>query len=181
LKTLYFFSEGDRQMEINLKASAKVMPGQTETYMAFRSVIPKPTNEDVHLRHILRLYIVRAMQKRGEENVYVLPILNLAEKTVRVDVAAGSPGKYTLSICEPGSVTPETEDILDILKDVDGVDVIVLHSQYGQPGNVMTKFKEQLESQKFHLLAVVPPPFDDVYEYDIWMFETTFRNLFEGS
>jgi len=168
-------------MELMLESQTKVNPGQTETYMAFRGAIPKPTDEDAHLRHILRFYMVRAMQKRGEQDVYVLPMLNLAEKTVRVDVAAGSPGKYTLSICEPGSVAPETEDILDILKDVEGVDVIVLHSQYGQPGNVMTKFKEQLESEKFHLLAVVPPPFDDVYEYDIWMFETTFRNLFEGS
>jgi ABC-type branched-subunit amino acid transport system substrate-binding protein len=110
-----------------------------------------------------------------------LPQLNLADKTIRVDVAAGSPGKYTFSICEPDSVTPETEEILDILKDEDGIEVIVVHSQYGKPGTVMTQFKDQLESKKFQLLAVVPPPFDDVYEYDIWMFETTFRNLFEGN
>ena len=168
-------------MEINLEASAKVMSGQTETYMAFRSAIPKPAVEDAHLRHILRFYIVRAMQKRGEENVYVLPKLTLGEKTIQVDVAAGAADKFTLSICEPGSVTPETEAILDSLKDVEGIEVVIVHSQYGKPGNVMTKFGEYLESGKFHLLAVVPPPFDDVYEYDIWMFETTFRNLFEGN
>jgi hypothetical protein len=168
-------------MELNLEGLTKVMPGQTETYMAFRSAIPKPAKEDAHLRHILRFYLVRAMQKRGEQDVYVLPKLNLEDQTVQVDVAAGSPGKYTLSICEPESVTPETEAILDLLKDVEGVEVVVVHSQYGQPGNVMTTFKDQLESKKFHLLAVVPPPFDDVYEYDIWMFETTFRNLFEGN
>ena len=168
-------------MEINLEASAKVMSGQTETYMAFRSAIPKPANEDAHLRHILRFYIVRAMQKRGEENVYVLPKLTLGDKTIQVDVAAGAPGEYTLSICEPDSVTPETEEILEILKDVEGIEIIVVHSQYGRPGNVMGKFKDQFETKKFHLLAVVPPPFDDVYEYDIWMFETTFRNLFEGN
>lgn len=167
-------------MELKLDAQTKVQPRQTETYVAFRSAIPKPTNEDVHLRHILRFYMTRAMQKRGEQDIYLLPQLRLGEKTVRVDVAAGSPGKYTLSICEPGSVTLETEDILDTLKDVDGVDVYIVHSQYGKPGNVMTKYKDQLESKKFHLLAVVPPPFDDIYEYDIWMFETTFRNLFEG-
>lgn len=168
-------------MVIALESSAKVLPGQTETYMAFRSYIPKPTNEDVHLRHILRFYIARAMLKRGEENVYVLPQLTLADKMVQVDVAAETQGKYTFSICEPGSVTSETEAILDMLKDIEGIEVVIVHSQYGQPGNVMNKFKEQLESKKFHLLAVVPPPFDDVYEYDIWMFETTFRNLFEGN
>ena len=168
-------------MELNFEGLTKVMSGQTETYMAFRSAIPKPADEDAHLRHILRFYLVRAMQKKGEQDVYVLPEINLGGETIRVDVAAGSPGKYTLSICEPESVTPETEAILEKLKDVEGVEVVIVHSQYGQPGNVMTAFQEQLESKKFHLLAVVPPPFDDVYEYDIWMFETTFRNLFEGN
>lgn len=166
-------------MEPILETQYKVGVGQTETYMAFRSAVPKPTDEDAHLRHILRFYMARAMQKRGEQDVYILPQLSMAGKSIRVDVAAGSPGKYTLSICEPDSVTPKTEEILEQLKDVDGIDVVIVHSQYGQPGNVMTRFKDQLESRKFHLLAVVPPPFDDVYEYDIWMFETTFRNLFE--
>ena len=168
-------------MDMKLEMQGRVSSSQTETYMAFRSAISKPANEDAHLRHILRFYMARAMQKRGEQDVYILPEINVDGKRLRLDVAAGSPGKYTLSICEPGSVTPETEAILELLKDVDGIDVIVVHSQFGQPGNVMTAFKSQLESRKFHLLAVVPPPFDDVYEYDIWMFETTFRNLFEGS
>ena len=168
-------------MQINLEGSVKVMPGQTDTYMAFRSAIPKPAEEDAHLRHILRFYIVRAMLKRGEKDVYVLPTLNLDDRTIRVDVAAGESSTYTLSICEPESVTPETEATLDTLKNIEGIEVVIVHSQYGKPGEVMTKFKEQLESKKFHLLAVVPPPFDDVYEYDIWMFETTFRNLFEGN
>lgn len=168
-------------MELKIESQSRVNTSQTETYMAFRGVIPKPSNEEAHLRHILRFYMARAMQKRGEQDVYILPQLNLMGKNLRVDVAAGSAGKYTLSICEPESVSPETEDILELLKDVDGVDVFIVHSQYGRPGNMMTKFKDQLEAKKFHLLAVVPPPFDDVYEYDIWMFETTFRNLFEGN
>jgi len=168
-------------MDLKLDAQAKVSPGQTETYMAFRSAIPKPANEEAHLRHILRFYMTRAMQKRGEQDIYVLPQLNAGGRTIRIDVAAGSAGKYTLCICEPESVTPETEAILEILKDIEGVDVVILHSQYGKPGNIMSKFKDQLSAKKFNLLAVVPPPFDDVYEYDIWMFETTFRNLFEGN
>jgi hypothetical protein len=168
-------------MELNLEGIAKVLPGQTETYVAFRGAIPKPAAEDAHLRHILRFYVVRAMQKKGEQDVYVLPKITVGDQEIQVDVASGTAGKYTLSICEPESVTRETEDILETLKDVDGVEVVVVHSQYGKPGKVLEKFSAQLESKKFQLLAVVPPPFDDVYEYDIWMFETTFRNLFEGS
>ena len=99
-------------MELNRENLVRALPSQTETYMAFRTAIPKPTDEDAHLRHILRFYVVRAMQKRGEQDVYVLPQLNLADKTIRVDVAAGSSGKYTLSICEPDLVTYETEEFL---------------------------------------------------------------------
>ncbi|MBM3125465.1 MAG: hypothetical protein FJZ87_10405 [Chloroflexi bacterium] len=166
-------------MEVKLDLQSKVTPSQTETYVEFRSAIPKPAYEEVHLRHILRFYIARALQKRDEQDVYILPKVDIAGQSLQVDVASGSHGKYTLAICEPESVTPETEAILELLKDAEGIDVIVVHSQYGQPGSVMEKFKTQLEKKKFHLLAVVPPPFDDVYEYDIWMFETTFRNLFE--
>lgn len=168
-------------MDLSLDAQAKVVPAQTETYVAFRTAVPKPSSESAHLRHILRFYMARALFKQGQQDVYVLPALKLGDKSLKVDVAAGLPGKYTVAICEPASVTPETETLLDALQDVDGVDVIVVHSRYGQPGNVLTRFKPQLESKKFHLLAVVPPPFDDVYEYDIWMFETTFRNLFEAT
>ena len=168
-------------MELKLDNQVAIKPDQTETYMIFRNAVQKPPDEDAHLRHILRFYMVRAMQKRGEQEIYVLPQLAIAEKTVRVDVIAGAPGKYAVAICEPDSVTSETESILEMLKDIKGIEVIIVHSQYGKPGNVMEKFIEQLESKKFNLLAVVPPPFDDVYEYDIWMFETTFRNLFEGN
>jgi hypothetical protein len=168
-------------MEWKLNAPMKVTPAQTETYMTFRSTIPKPSDEEAHLRHILRFYIARALQKRGEQDIYILPQIDFDGKSLRVDVASGSPGKYTLAICEPGSITAQTEAILDVLKEVEGIEVIVVYSQYGQPGNVIERFKPQIDSKKFHLLTVVPPPFDDVYEYDIWMFETTFRNLFEGS
>jgi hypothetical protein len=167
-------------MDLNLEPHAQVTSQQTETYVAFRTAVPKPSSETAHLRHILRFYIARALLKRGEPEVYILPGVDAAGKTLSVDVAAGQPGKYTLAICEPGSITAETEELLEFLSGLDGIDVIIVHSQYGKPGNVLTKFREQLESKKFHLLAVVPPPFDDVYEYDIWMFETTFRNLFEG-
>ncbi len=168
-------------MELSLDGQAKVAPAQTETYVLFRTAVPKPPIETAHLRHILRFYIVRALFKQGKQDVYVLPTLKAGDKAVKVDVAAGQPGKYTVAICEPESVTPETEALLDVLKDVDGLDVIIVHSQFGKHGNVLTRFHSELESKKFHLLAVVPPPFDDVYEYDIWMFETTFRNLFEAS
>lgn len=168
-------------MEVKLEARGKVTTAQTETYVAFRTAVPKPSAETAHLRHILRFYIARAMLKRGAKEVYVLPAMTIDGKAVAVDVAAGEPGKYSLAICEPGSIKPATEEILQTLIPVEGIDVVVVHSQYGKPGNVMTKFKPQLEAGKFHVLAVVPPPFDDVYEYDIWMFETTFRNLFEAS
>lgn len=166
-------------MDLKISTQTKITLAQTETYLIFRNAIPKPSEEDAHLRHILRFYIARALQKQGEQEVYILPQFEYKGKSLRIDVASGSPGKYTMAICEPGSVTEETEDILEILKDAEGVEVILVYSQYGKPGKVLERFKDQIEEKKFHVLTVVPPPFDDVYEYDIWMFETTFRNAFE--
>ena len=168
-------------MDLKLESSTRIEEKQTETYVAFRTAVPKPSNEDAHLRHILRFYIARSLLRRQEGDVFVLPTVNVRGRDLRMDVASGKPGKYTLAICEPGSITPETEDLLELLKDLEGVDVLIVHSQYGKPGTVMERFKTELDSKKFHLLAVVPPPFDDAYEYDIWMFETTFRNLMESS
>ena len=108
-------------MELHFDPRNRVTSTQTETYLAFRSAVSKPSNEDAHLRHILRFYMARAMQKRGEQNVYILPQVEVEGKTLRMDVAAGSPGKYTLCICEPGSVTSETEELLEALKNVEGI------------------------------------------------------------
>jgi len=166
-------------VKLNVRPENKVTENSTETYMAFRSAIMKPTNEDEHLRHILRFYMARAMIKRGEADIYIFPEVKIDDEVLLMDLVAGSEENYKFTICEPGSITPDTEDVLNVLKDVPDIEVFIVHSQYGKSGNVEAKFKEQLETKKFHLLAVVPPPFDDVYEYDIWMFETTFRNLFD--
>jgi hypothetical protein len=164
----------------NKNQSQRVELNRIETYMAFRYEIPKPPREETHLRHILRYYVSRALLKQEKEFVYILPEVSAGPDIIPIDVLAQDEGQMTLAICEPDSITPTTEDILDLLKNEEGIEVIVLHSQYGEPGNVEEKFKAEIEAQKFRIMAVVPPPFDDVYEYDIWMFETTFRELFRG-
>jgi len=158
----------------------QVQPEKTETYASFRSAIPKPVHEEEHLRHILRFYIARAMLKEDLTEIYVLPEVSVGEETFSVDLLALDDDQKTLALCEPGSITPETEDLLEHLKDVEDIEVVIVHSQYGDPGQVEEKFSPQLESKKFRVLAVVPPPFDDTYEYDIWMFDLTFRDLFGG-
>ena len=160
--------------------SRKAGSGNTETYMQFRMAIPKPSHEDAHLRHILRFYLARALMKQGLPDVYVLPEVGVGGKHVTVDVLAEKDGEQTLAVCEPSSVSAETEQLLAALAEVEGLNAIVVHSIYGNSGNVPKRFANELEAKKFRLLAVVPPPFDDVYEYDIWMFETTFRDLFSG-
>jgi hypothetical protein len=152
---------------------------QMESYVAFRSVVPKPTSEGPHLRHILRFYLARAFSKSGYTELHVLPEVLIDGEKVQVDVAAGNgPTQEAVAICEPDSITPATEEKLEKLRNLQDVEIVVLHSQFGKPGNVPAKFKSEIDSGKIKLMAVVPPPFDDVYEYDIWMFETTFRNQF---
>jgi hypothetical protein len=157
----------------------KANPKKTDSYVDFRSSIPKPTSEDAHIRHILRFYIVRSFLKMDCQEAYVLPDLSLHGDPIKVDVLGVRDDGFIAGITEPASVNPETEDVLEQLKDCDDVQVVVVHSQYGNPGKVKEKFGEQIESRKFRVLSVVPPPFDDVYEYDIWMFDLTFRETFK--
>lgn len=158
----------------------RVLPEHTKTYMAFRSDILKPAHEDAHLRHIFRFYIARALFNQGAERVYILPSVRLNDHTFIVDVLAQTGDKFIVGLCEPGSVTPETEQRLEWLKEAENAETVIVHSQFGDPGSLPTHFEAQLASKKFRLLAVVPPPFDDAYEYDIWMFELTFCDLFGG-
>ena len=158
----------------------KVVLNRLDTYVAFRNDVPKPPSEDAHLRHILRYYVSRALLKQEKESVFVLPKVFVDEQEIFIDVLATHGDGLTMAICEPESITPETEEILRLVKEEANVDVIVLHSQFGDSGNVEEEFKEEISGDKFKIMAVVPPPFDDVYEYDIWMFETTFREIFRG-
>lgn len=159
----------------------RVLPEHTKTYMAFRSDILKPAHEDAHLRHIFRFYVARALFNQGAEQVFILPQVRVNDHAFTVDVLAQSGDTFIVGLCEPGSITPETEGLLEWLKDAENAETVIVHSQFGNPGNVPTRFEAQLASKKFRLLAVVPPPFDDAYEYDIWMFELTFRDLFGGA
>lgn len=161
-------------------SAPKVQQSKTEAYVDFRENVPKPPQEEEHLRHILRFYIARAMLKKEINDIFVLPEVQVGGETLQLDLLGIKEGKMTLAICEPDSITEETEELLEKLKDTDNTDVVVVHSQYGKPGDVETRFASQIESGKFRVLAVVPPPFDDAYEYDIWMFDLTFRDLFAG-
>ena len=113
------------------------------------------------------------------QDVYILPEFEVDGQKVTVDVMGIGEDKKMLAITEPESVTPETETILVSLKEL-RCETVIVYSSYGEPGNVPEEYKEQINSKQFRLMAVVPPPFDDVYEYDIWMFETTFRELYAG-
>ncbi len=166
-------------MEFKLTTQYKISPPTIETYSAFRDAIPKPSAEEIHLRHILRFYIARSLYKRGAQDVFILPQVDVNGTSIQIDVASYAGDKYTFAICEPSSITLETETILETLRDLDGIEIIVVYSQFGKPGQLPEKFDELIRNKKLILLTVVPPPFDDVYEYDIWMFETTFRNVFE--
>lgn len=158
----------------------KVKADKIDTYVIFRESILKPPHEEEHLRHILRFYIARAMLKQEINDIFILPDIDVGGETLKVDLLGIKAGKVTLAICEPDSITEETEELLDKLKELDEVEIVVVHSQYGKPGSVETKFASQIDSGKIRVLAVVPPPFDDTYEYDIWMFDLTFRDLFAG-
>lgn len=168
------------QLDAEQNQGRRVDLSRVETYVEFRTQLPKPTHEDAHLRHILRFYTARSFAKSGYENVYVRPDVSLNGQKVEIDVVAVDDAKQTmLAICEPDSITQETLDRLALLKEVEDAGVVIIYSRFGKDRKVVETFQPQFDAKKFRLVAVVPPPFDDVYEYDIWMFETTFRNILE--
>lgn len=78
------------------ESQSRANPNQTDAYLTFRSSIPRSMDEDVHLCHIQRLYMVRAMQKRGEDDICALRQQVVGVKKIRVDVTVGKPRICTL-------------------------------------------------------------------------------------
>lgn len=167
------------ELDAGANAARTITLEQMETYMMFRTMLPKPTHEEAHLRHILRFYIARSFAKGSYDAVYILPELTLDGEPLSVDVAATDGDQVMVAICEPESITPDTIKRLERLESAENAQAIVVYSQYGSDAGIADRFSDTFASRKFRLTAVVPPPFDDVYEYDIWMFETTFRNVLE--
>lgn len=159
-------------------AAARLSLMDVETYVSFNASHPRPVNEEVHLRHIFRLYVARALSKTGWEDIYVLPEAFVGDRLLAPDILGFKEGKYLAAFCDKDSATPETEAKLDMLRGEEDVKALVLHSQFGTPGEIPTRFADEIATGRLRLMAVVPPPFDDAYEYDVWIFETTFRDVF---
>jgi hypothetical protein len=162
-------------MDLDENEGKSVALPQMETYMAFRGVIAKPVSEDAHLRHILRFYVARALARSGASPVLVQPAVRLAGQTLSVDVGALRDDRVILAICEPAGITAQTAAILEALQEAEDTEVIVIHSRFADVSALAQRFAPHLASKAFRLISVVPPPFDDVFEYDIWMFELTFQ------
>ena len=156
-------------IDMDANAEKRIKMERMDTYVNFRTIIRKPPSEDAHLRHILRFYVARALIKRGAEEAYVLPDVSVDEEPVAVDVLAKTDDKLVVAICEPESVSDESVAILEKLSKQEGVECVVIHSQFGDAGTLPEKLKNEVQSNKIQIMAVVPPPFDDVYEYDIWI------------
>jgi hypothetical protein len=162
------------RLDLEENAGKAMMLPQMGTCVAFRTAGPKPAGEDAHLRHILRFYVARALARESRE-VLIQPALMVGDRRRTVDAAARRDGDVVVAICEPAGVTAETLAALDVLKDAEHTETIVVHSRFAGPGDVPARYAKQLTDRTFRLMSVVPPPFDDVFEYDIWMFELTFR------
>ena len=163
------------ELDVSENAGKVIAPAQMASYLAFRAVMPKPPGEEAHMRNILRFYVARALSKSAPDALLIRPLVRVGETALEVDVAASHGDRVVLAICEPAGVTPATVEKLSHLKDADNAEVLVVHSRFASPGDVQERFNEQFASRAFRLMSVVPPPFDDVLEYDIWMFELTFQ------
>src|SRR5690606_26653980 len=76
------------QLDADQNTGRRVDLSRVETYVDFRTQLPKPTREDAHLRHILRFYTARSFAKSGYDDVYVLPDVTLNGPNLDVAVMA---------------------------------------------------------------------------------------------
>jgi len=152
------------RLDPNIEAQ-RVSIHHTKTCMAFRNDILKTTHDDIHLRHIFRFYIARVLFNQGADQIFVLPQILLNDHAITVGILAQSGDSFTVGLCQPGSITLETEELLERFKEVENTKTVILHSQFGTSGNIPTRFESQLVSKQFRLLSIVPPSFDDAYEY----------------
>lgn len=149
------------------------------SYLEFQKISPNsPT--DSHAHNIMRYYVARAFDKNGFQDISVQT--EFVDKNTGLsflfDVAAVDNNNYNYyALCFPGSLTEKDIAVLELLADLEDGKVILVFSNLVSTESLRRKFKLYFENGLFQIKTMVLPPFNDLYEYDIWMFEAIFGDI----
>jgi hypothetical protein len=148
-----------------------------KSYLEFQKISPNSPTES-HARNIMRYYVARAFDKNG--------FLDISVQTEFVDKNAGLSFLFDVTavdnynyyaLCFPGSLTEKDIAMLVLLTELEDDKVILVFSNLVSTESLRKKFNLYFENGLFQIKTMVLPPFNDLYEYDIWMFEAIFGDI----
>ena len=145
------------------------------SYLAMRLAAPKPVAEDRHARHIQRFYACRGLRRAGYTEQFVLPTVTAGARTFHPDVVGRGPGGLEFAYCAADSLAQVPVDEIRELTAGDGPTVMVVAANVLDIDRLQETFRDEVARRRVSIRTMTLPPFDDVLEYDIWMFELTFQ------
>jgi hypothetical protein len=148
-----------------------------KSYLEFQKISPNSSTES-HARNIMRYYVARAFDKNGFLDISVQT--EFVDKNTGIsflfDVTAVDNYNY-YALCFPGSLTEKDIAMLVLLTELENDKVILVFSNLISTESLRKKFSLYFENGLFQIKTMVLPPFDNLYEYDIWMFEAIFGDI----
>ena len=145
------------------------------TYLEMRQAAPKPVAEERHARHIQRFYACRGLRRLGYTDLYVLPTVSSAGRTLHPDVVGRRGEDVLLVYCAARSLAEIPRDEINALTAEAGPALMFVVANVLDVDGLSSEFRDLVSRGRLSIRTMTLPPFDDVLEYDIWMFELTFQ------
>jgi len=145
------------------------------SYLDLRLAAPKPVDEDRHARHIQRFYACRGLRKLGYPHLFVLPEVSADGRVLHPDVVARRGEGAVFVYCAAHSLDEIPRDEIRLLTSEAGPMLMLVVANVLGVERLQDEFHDLVASGRMSIRTMTLPPFDDVLEYDIWMFELTFQ------
>ncbi|HEU4673650.1 MAG TPA: hypothetical protein VFS32_12190 [Candidatus Limnocylindrales bacterium] len=156
-------------------AGGSVGGGDLGSYMALRQAVPKPVSEDRHARHIQRFYACRGLRRAGYPELFVLPDVTAGDRRFHPDVVGRRGDGLEFVYCAAHSLDEVPIDEIRTLTAEAGPMIMLVVANVLDVDGLSADLADLVASGRVSVRTMTLPPFDDVLEYDIWMFELTFQ------
>jgi hypothetical protein len=145
------------------------------SYLEMRLRAPKPPAEERHAKHIQRFYACRGLRRSGYQELYVLPEVAADGEAFHPDVAGRRGEGLIFVYCAAHSLDEIPRSEIRALTGNAGPMLMLVVANVLDVDVLQQEFADLVGSGRLSIRTMTLPPFDDVLEYDIWMFELTFQ------
>lgn len=149
--------------------------GDLTSYLQMRQAAAKPVDEERHARHIQRFYACRGLSRMGYGELFVLPSVSSAGGPFHPDVVGRRGDGLMFVYCAAHSLDEIPLDEIRALTAEAGPMLMLVVANVLDVDRLQAEFHDLESSGRMSIRTMTLPPFDDVLEYDIWMFELTFQ------